>query len=281
MPGLGEASAAPFAKIFLIGDTKTGKTAALKSLVDLGLHLHILDTDCKLVPSYFQQLILADDPRKLDLVDFVQYRDEYENNQSDGSIPKAPAVGYTRCTAAATKWIDGSKPFEWGPEHVFVVDTLNTLSTLAFNQAYFLVKNNTRNTQVNDYRQVYKGAQNAIERFIGGLWSEKFATNVVVLSHIKDVDLEWKIDPKTGEKIPTVTKGFPATVGSALSQTIGAYTNELFQMEVIGYGGAEKRIIRTVTNDRTQLGSALIGLPKELPAATGLAEIFSRLRGIK
>lgn len=280
MPGLGEATSTPLAKIFLIGDTKTGKTAALKGLVDLGLHLHIIDTDCKLVPSYFQQLILADDPRKLDLVDFVQYRDEYENNPTEGSVPKAPATAYQRCTLALTKWEDGTKPAEWGPEHVLVIDTLNTLSTLAFNQAYFLVKNNTRNGAVNDYRQVYKAAQNAIERLIAGLWSGAFKTNVIVLSHIKDIDLEYKIDPRSGEKIATVTKGFPATVGNALSQTIALYTNEMFQLETLGHGASEKRIIRTVTNDRTQLGSALLSLPKELPAATGLAEIFSRLRGL-
>jgi hypothetical protein len=273
------ADSVPLAKLFVIGDTKSGKTTLLLDLILGGYFVHVVDVDCKIYPSYLYQRILATGkPELLDRLDFVQYRDEYIMDPIEGSVPKHPAVAFERVTAITTKWEDGTRPCEWGPNHVFVVDTLNRLSDAAFAKNYLLIKNSNKDHKVNDMRQVYKAAQMSIERYIAGLWSDKFNTNVVILSHIKDVDLEFTVT-RDGQKVATKTKGFPATVGNALSQTIGGYTNDLFQIEISGHGPSEKRMIRTQPNPRTEVGSSLVGLPPQIPSEGGLLTIFKKLRG--
>ena len=95
------------------------------------------------------------------------------------------------------------------------------------------------------------------------------------MEYIKDKEGHTQQQPRAGTK----TKGFPTTIGSSLSKHVGKWTNELWTIEVESAGtNAEKRVIRTASNQRMDLGTAALDLPKELPADTGLATIFKKLR---
>ncbi|HSE45495.1 MAG TPA: hypothetical protein VLA89_09255, partial [Gemmatimonadales bacterium] len=72
---LSDASSQPLVKLMLVGDSKSGKTAALASLVEAGYELRVLDLDNKLVPSYFEQTLRKKDPALLKRVQFEQPRD--------------------------------------------------------------------------------------------------------------------------------------------------------------------------------------------------------------
>lgn len=268
----------PFVKAMLVGDSKAGKTSSLVSLVEAGYKLRFLDMDCKLVPSFFQQTLKKRSPGMFqERVQYVQFRDTYITTGT-GTLPKSPATAYLNACRATTKWpIDESKPAEWGPEYVFVVDTLNLLSIAAFNQAQTIAPD-TR-----DARQWYKAAGSAVEAYLGGLWGDSFKTNVLVLSHITDIELETEIvkdrqgNIQRQAKPGSPVKGFPTTIGQALSKHIAKYSNELWLLETTGVGDQVKRVLRTSSTGRIDLGSAAVDLPKSLPADTALATLFSLL----
>ena len=262
-----------FIKAYLIGDSKDGKTASLISLVEAGYHLHVLDMDNKIHPSYFTNKVSELGPEAMSRVDFVQPRDRYINSPAEGTIAATPAKAYVEAGKQLDNWTGGDEPIklaEAGVDHVLVIDTLNLLSVAAFNQA------RTISPDLKNSMLWYKSAQTSIDNIIQKLWGKDFRCHVLILSHIRDIDLEYTVNNK-GEKIPTKTQGFAATIGTALSKEIGKHTNELWRIKRKGFGPTAKRIIVTSTDDRTLLGSST-DLPRELPAETALREIFKSIR---
>lgn len=276
MPSLGDPTTAPLVKGMLIGDSKAGKTSALVSLVRAGYRLGILDMDNKINPSYFSELLRKENIGGGGQVTYVQHRDRYVTTGA-GTAPKLPATAFLEACRSCDKWEDGSKPKEWGPRAILVVDTLNLLSQAAFNQAYGL------NPEARDGRQWYAAAGKMVEGFLANLWDSEFATNVLVLSHVTDIELETEIvKDKQGNiqrqaKPGSPVKGFPTSIGQALSKHVAKYTNELWCLETTGAPPNIRRVIRTSSTGRMDLGTAALDLPKELPADTGLATIFSIL----
>lgn len=274
MPSLATASP-PLVKAMLVGDSKVGKTSALASLVAAGYTLGILDMDTKINPSYFSELVRK--AGHLDRVSYMQHRDRYITTGA-GTAPKLPATAFLEACRSTDKWEDGTKPKEWGPKHVFVLDTLNLLSQAAFNAAYGL------NTEARDGRQWYATAGKMVEGYLANLWADDFATNVLVLSHVTDVELETEIVKDKAGNIQrqarpgSPVKGFPTTIGQALSKHVAKYTNELWYLESRGVEPNVRRVIRTSSTPRMDLGTAALDLPKELPAEDGLAKLFSILQ---
>ncbi len=277
MPALDSPSSRPFAKLMLIGPSKVGKSSALACLAKAGYKLRILDVDCKVPGSYLHSL-LRDDPAALSRVSFMQFRDVCN---ADGTPRGTPGnTPYDQARKTLDKWEDGTAPKDWGHEGVYVIDTLNLLSTMAFNAS--MIANPTWREQ----RLHFKNAQMAVNGFIGSVFDSAFTTNVIVTSHIKEIALERKVvsvaDAKgnvTTEFKPvagTPIKEYPATVGEALSREIAVYTNELYRMERTGAGAAEKREIVTRSDARMDMGTGT-KLPARLPASDGLLTIFKEL----
>lgn len=277
MGKLSDTSSRPFAKLMLIGPSKVGKSSALACLAKAGYRLNILDVDCK-VPGSYLHTLLKDDPASLERVSFMQFRDVYN---SDGTPRGKPgATPYDEARKTMDKWEDGTSPREWGHEGVYVIDTLNLLSTMAFNASQIM------NPNWREGRLHYKGAQLAINGFIGSLFSDYFTTNVIITSHIKEIALERKYVNKTDAKGNVTTefapvagspvKQFPSTIGEALSKEIAVYSNELYRMEVTGAGAAMKREIVTRSDAKMDMGSGL-KLPPRISAEDGLLTIFKEL----
>lgn len=252
MPTL-DAAPPPFVKIMVIGDSGSGKTGALVSLARAGYNLRILDMDDGLAP--LAQLIKAEDASLLARVGFMTFRDNYKNNEL-----VRPAKAYLGASRTMDKWEDDTVPSAWGHEYVYVVDSLTLLARAAFNQAISLAP------ACKDPRQWYASAQQAVENFLACVTSPNFGTNVVILTHINEIEMA-----------DGTSKGFPSAVGKALSRHIGKYLNDLFVVETRGSGNNVRRIIRTVPNGITDAKTSLVGLPSELPINTGLADIFKAL----
>lgn len=277
MPSLGSLPTVDrLVKAYIVGDSKDGKTSSLESLVLAGYHLHILDMDNKLRESYLVQKLSRENPKALERIDYLAFRDKYKNLPGEGTVAVRPAKAYDNAVKAMDLWKgsseEGVRLGTLGGDHVFVLDTLNAFSTAAYNQAQ------TINPDSKNSMLWYKLAQQSIDNVISGLWSEDFNCNVLVLSHIKDIDLEFTVNSK-GEKIATKTMGFPGTIGSALSKEIAKHTNDLYQITLKGYGPTAKRVISTASTSRMNLGTSIPDLPKELPLETGLADIFKHIRG--
>ena len=260
MPKLEKPSSTTLVKVLVLGDSGTGKTGSLASLVRAGYHLHVLDFDNKIAGGILPILIQRDCPDLVGNVDFEPLRDSLKSSPM-GPVFNGTPLAFTRAMALLDKWSDGSIPSDWGPDHVLVVDSLTFLGDAAYNWA------KSMNPGSKEQRQWYYSAQRVVEPMIAMLTSASFKCNVVVLAHI-----DWQSRPDG------TMKGFPASVGSALNSTIPAY----FENMVLTHIAGGKRIIQTIPTALVDLKNpAAFKMASTLPVETGLAGFFETLKGGK
>lgn len=259
MPSLANHQSNDFTKLLLEGDSGSGKTGALASLVGGGFKLRVLDMDNGLDP--LKTFILKDNPELIGNVEFRTMRDNYTAGASGPIVSKPKA--FVEAIKMLDKWkyddTDLGNPGEWGPDCILVVDSLTFLSDAAFDWAKGM------SPTAKDPRQWYGAAQEAIEGVLGLLTSPNFKTNVIVISHIKYVD-----NPDGSRK------GYPTSVGSALSPVIPRYFNSVALCQTSGAG---KRTIQTTATAMIDLKNPRpFDMAKSYPIETGLAEFFGVLR---
>jgi hypothetical protein len=260
MAKLSNHQSSQFAKIIFIGNSGTGKTGGLTSLVKAGYKLRILDLDNGL--DSLRQHVLHECPESIDNVDFETLRDKFKAT-SGGPIVDGVAKAYIDATKLMTKWSDDTIPAEWGPDTIFVLDSLTALGRAAFEWAKSL------NPSSKDPRQWYFSAQQSVENIIALLTSESFRANVIVISHVNFV-----------EESDGTTKGYTSAIGRALGPIIPKYFNTLILAEASGMGKNVRRRIKTVPTGMIDLKNpAPFKLDAELPLETGLATVFATIKG--
>lgn len=263
MPNLGQHESTTITKMLLMGDSGSGKTGALASLAIAGYKLHILDFDIGLDSLVWNIRRMAGDKsgEVLANVRYESIRDKYKGSPLGPIVDGAPQA-FNSAMKFLDKW-DGEAPAKLGKDHVVVIDSLTFMSEAAFNWAKFL------NSSAKDMRQVYGAAQDAIENVLALLTGTQFATNVIVISHIKYIDRQ-----------DGMTKGYPTAVGSALSPKIPSYFNSVALCETTGSGANLKRFVRTQATAMIDLKNpASFNMVPQLPIDTGLAEFFKTVRG--
>lgn len=260
MAKLSEHQSSQFTKLMYIGDSGTGKTGSLASLVP-DYNLRILDMDNGL--DILKAFVKRDSPERLDSIDFESVRDEFKASATKGATV-SKATAFVDAAKLLTEWTDGTKPSEWGPDTIFVLDSGSTLGTAALAWAEGM------NPTAKDGRQWYGAAQKAFENIVAMITSDDFKCNVIFITHVKYSDYE-----NDG-----MTKGFPNTVGKALGPTINKYFNTVVMAERSGTGQNVKRTIRVVPSDLVDLKTAapFAFTERSLPLETGLADIFRALR---
>lgn len=264
MPTLDQHHSNEFVKLLAIGNSKSGKTGSLVSLLKAGYRLFILDMDNLLDVLKF--LILKECPDLIKNVEYVTLRDERI------WTPDGPKVTQPKAYAAAVKmmqhWkygdVDHGKPAEWGPDCIFVLDSLSRLCDSAFDFRESLVRPGASGKY--DLRAVYKDAQDSVENNIANLTSEGFRTNLIVIAHV------------TYQEMPDGTvKGFPQGVGQKLSPKIPQYFSTVVLYDTKPGG---KRTIITNSTPLIDLANPKpFEMGKEYPIETGLADIFKVLKG--
>jgi len=263
MPSLKEHQSSEFTKLLLIGDSKSGKTGALASLVKK-YKLRILDLDNGL--DALVQVVKREAPDRLESIEFRTLRDKLKASPF-GTVVDGSATAFIESLRMLDLWkygnVDLGPPAGWGPECILVLDSLTFLSDAAFRFREPLVPKSKDGKY--DVRAVYKDAQDAVEGVLALLTSESFRTNVIVISHVRYVD-----NPD-GTK-----KGYPTAVGSALSHQIPRYFNSVALAQT-GPGG--KRQIQTAATAMIDLANpAAFKMLPTLPIETGLATYFETLR---
>ncbi len=263
MPSLSQHQSNEYTKLLIEGDSGSGKTGSLTSLVRAGYKLRILDMDNGLEP--LKQFILKECPEKINNVEFRTLRDDRKAGPLGSVITKPEA--FIQAIKMLDRWkyddVDLGDPGEWGPDCILIVDSLTFLSDAAFDFREPLAAKSRDGKY--DARAVYKDAQDAIENVLALLTSERFRTNVIVISHIKYVD-----NPD-GTK-----KGYPTAVGSALSPLIPRYFNSVALCQTQAGG---RRTIQTVATAMIDLKNPKpFAMAPSYPIETGLADFFSVLR---
>ncbi|MFA6159361.1 MAG: AAA family ATPase [Candidatus Paceibacterota bacterium] len=259
MPSLSKHQSNDFTKLLIEGDSGSGKTGALTSLVTAGYKLRILDFDNGL--ETLKQFVMRECPDKIENIEFRTLRDEYS------ASPMGPKVTKPRAFVDALKMLDNWKyddvdlgpPADFGPDCIVVIDSLTFFSDSAFEWAKGI------NPTAKDPRQWYGGAQEGIESVLALLTSVNFRTNVIVISHVKYVD-----NPDG------TRKGYPTAVGSALSPVIPRYFNSVALCQT---RSGRNRTIQTQATSMIDLKNPKpFAMEKEYPIGTGLAEFFKVLR---
>jgi hypothetical protein len=257
MPILSSLTASQVIKLLLIGDSGTGKTGAIASLVAAGYRVRMLDFD-----NGWESLAAAVQrtcPDKIDNVEVESLRDKYKTTPAGPVVDGMPKA-FSRAANLLDKWTDGSKPGEWGPGYILVWDSLTFSGDAAYDWADAL------NPGAKDKRQIFYEAQKTVGAMLALLTGPAFNTNVIVTSHIRYMDLP------DGTK-----KGFPTAVGSALGPEIPRFFNS-FAACVRELGG--KRTIKTDGTATLDLKNPKsFDMDKTLPIETGLATFFETLRG--
>ena len=264
MPSLSQHHSNEFTKLLIEGDSGSGKTGSLCSLVAAGFKLRILDMDNGLEP--LKQFILRECPENIDNVEFRTLRDRRKSSPTGPIIDGNPRA-FVDALKMLDRWryddVDLGVPAEWGPDCILVLDSLTFLSDAAFDFREPLTPRSRDGKH--DVRAVYKDAQDAIESVLALLTAESFRTNVIVISHIRYVE-----NPD-GSK-----KGYPTAIGAALSPIIPRYFNSVALCQTTSLG---KRTIQTVATAMIDLKNPKpFEMAPSYPIETGLAEFFKVLR---
>lgn len=258
MVSLSQHTAAKFAKMLFIGDSGTGKTGALVSLMLDGYKLRILDLDNGLdsLREWAKK-----EGADLNLVDYETRRDKYKA-ESNRVVMAGTPKAFTQSLELLTKWSDGTVPSEWGDRTVLVLDSLSALGKAAFEWARHMAPS------IKDPRQWYGAAQDGIEDIIALITSDDFKANVIVISHIKH------------SEVGGINKGYANAIGQALGPILPRYFNTLIQAESTGSGANTKRQIKTLPTGLIELKTPVpFKLDAALPLGTGLSQIFKALKG--
>lgn len=262
MTSLTSHQSSEFTKMLLMGDSKSGKTGSLASLVRR-YKLRILDFDNGL--DALAQVVKRDNPEKLAEIEFRTLRDKFRSTPI-GTVVDGTATAFIDALKMLDNWkygdVDLGPPAAWGKDCILVIDSLTFMADAAWRFREPLVPKSKDGKY--DVRAVYKDSQDAIESVLALLTSESFRTNVIVISHVRYVD-----NPD-GTK-----KGYPTAVGSALSPQIPRYFNSVALAQTVG----GRRTIQTAPTAMIDLANpASFKMLPTLPIETGLATFFETLR---
>lgn len=254
-------------KLLYIGDSGTGKTTSLCSLVEADYHLRIIDFD-NLLDSLIS-MVKRKCPEKLDNIEYMTFRDKMKATPNGPVIDGQPRA-YIDSMKAIDKWDDGTIPGEWGEKHVLVIDSFTSMSRAAFWWAKGLMGASSFAEGVPlkgvDPRQFYNVSQGGLMNTISYVTAESFNTNVIVIAHIKYMEHEG------------VTKGFPVSVGSAISPEIPGYFPSV-ALATKTNGPEPRRMIRTRSTNMIDLKNPKsFDMAVEFPMETGLAQFFRTVK---
>lgn len=251
MPTLDNHQSSAYTKILYIGDSSSGKTGSLVSLLGDGYSMRILDMDNGLTA-----LKLFGKDQDLSRVEYETFRDEYRMTPQ-GPLTKGAPKAFTDAMSTLTRWSETEDA-----KCITVLDSLTFLGKAAYAWARGM------NPTAKDPRQWFYAAQQAVESVLAMITSEAYRQNVIVISHVN-----YK------EVMEGVHKGYPSSVGSALGPTIASYFDTMVLAEASGMGTNVRRKIKVLPTGVIDLKMPSSVIDKELPLETGLSTIFSTLKG--
>ena len=257
-----------FTKMLIMGDSGSGKTGALTSLVAAGYKLFIQDWDNGLEP--LKQFVLRNCPQNVGNVEFRTLQDKRKAT-AGGIFLDGPPKAYIAGTKMLSSWkytlddgteIDYGNPAEWGPDCILVIDTLTYMAEAAYDWREPLAPRGRSGEY--DKRAVYGDAQDAVIDALKTVSGDNFRTNVIITSHIRYVD-----NPDG------TRKGYPTSIGAAIAPQIPRFFNTVALCQTQG----GKRTIQTELTSMIDLKNPKpFAAAKSYPIETGLADFFAVLR---
>ena len=297
MPTLSQHQSSATTKMLLIGDSGSGKSGALASLADAGFNLRVLDLDNGL--DVLKNLLT--DPKssyKQDSASRVEYLTLTDKMRNiNGRLVPASASVWSRTVGMLDNWkydwyLDKSGQVQviwdakdkaaipegtkiettnlgpvssWTPQDVLVIDSFTMLANGAL---AFILAMNGRLGQQPHQSDWYQG-QVLLEGLLQKLYDDGIRCSIIVNCHIVYIGEEGGMP-----------RGYPNSLGKALSPKIGRYFNSALMTQSTGSGANVKRKIFTSTRGLVELkNTAPLKVLPEYPLETGLADYFKAVRG--
>jgi hypothetical protein len=143
----------------------------------------------------------------------------------------------------------------WTEKDVLVIDSL----TMMGRSALYLVMALNGASMKSPEIQHYGTAMENLEKFIGQITSEEAPCNVVINTHITNIE--------------GTTRLYPDALGSKLAPKIGRYFDNMITLTQVG----GKRVYKTKQDGAFNCKTA-IPLSDQYPIETGLADILKALK---
>ena len=299
-------STSDVAKLIYLGDSGVGKTGSKAALVACGYKLRQVDTDngAKILRSMLtdeEHFPYASwmkktglDPTEPGRISIMSIDVPIETQARDVKR-KGGTIQYDVIAPANSRswndvvkllndgWIDEDwgnlgKVTDWGNDTVLDFDTLATLSEFA---KYWNQDMNSRlGALEDDHGRDTGAAQELIRRLMLKVTSPAVKCNVIATTHIRKVDVNRGVALSVGQLLrdqkPTDPRGFPDTIGNALSTVLGKRWNDQLIAYREGSGRFATRRISSVPVENTDAKSSVY-LEDSYDIETGLAEIFAAL----
>jgi hypothetical protein len=241
------------------GDSGSGKTGSLISLLEAGYTIRMLDLDNN--ADSLLQLCRHINPKLLEQLDIISVRDKFRASQMTGLEVAGQPKAWVDALKFLNKWDDGTSINDWDNKTIFVLDTLTSAGRAAFHWAQGM------NPSSKDPRQWYAAGQDSLKTMLELLTSPDFNCHILVLSHIDLV-----------ERDDGTTKGYASSLGKALGPQIAKVFPTLIMAETKGSGGNVKRTIATRPTMLVDLKNPIaFKMEDRYPLETGMASIFAAL----
>ena len=265
-------------KLLFLGQSGSGKSGALASLLAAGYNVRVVDFDNG-IETLVNILTDAKSPYPKDSIsrlDYFTLTDEY--HELNGKPVCKSAKAWAKMVSLLGNWTDGDTKYgkitTWTNKDVLVLDTLTRLSTAAMNFNLQLNGLLGKPRTQNEARRDIWAAQSLIESLLQMLYDSSVHCNVIVNSHITYIDDEGQgpAMPDSEGRMTRLQHGFPSSLGKALGPRIPTYFNTTLLAKVDATG---RRRIHTQSTDLVNLKtSAPFRMPPTFPLETGLADYF-------
>ena len=198
------------AKLLIAGDSGSGKTCSIASIVKAGYEVFVADTDNGVRVLRSTGLLTDEEQAK---VKYLTFRDK-----SDG---KPTAWNRLRETLITKGWVDGDTNYgkidTWDSNRVLILDTLTFAGKAAIN---FVLNNNNRQLDAQLSPGEWGDAARALENLVAHITSDHLKCQVIVFTHLRHIE-----DETTG-----LSRSYPASVGAQLSTIIPRYFNDMYMI---------------------------------------------------
>ena len=251
-------------KLMLIGDSGTGKTGMLASLVKDGYNVRVIDFDNG--TEYLMNKLISWQNKGTQLKGTIHYQtvqDKHKPGASGEVVADGKPEAYSKAVALLKNWDGGEdEQFgsinEWTNKDILVIDSLTLMCTSIMRKVLFLNGRTKREWQ--DYNATLQTALN----FLNLITDKSLPCHVIFMTHINYISPEGT----------NIIQGFPASIGKELSIQIPRYFNNIIGASKRGSGNKEEFILHLKSKQAINLKTSIVNVPETLPAETGLAEFF-------
>lgn len=256
-------------KLLVLGDSGTGKTGALVSLIRAGYNVRVLDADRGMDILWN---LLKDEPEAVRArLTWEEVIDEKTVNAAGLVTYKGTPSGFSRAMKLLNGWktedYDLGPITSWTLNDVLVIDSLTFLSTSAMAGVLALAG---RLPPAHPQIQDWGAAMDRIENLLGLLFSPAVPCHVIINSHLTYIQPEGE-----GEG---VVRAYPSTLGTKLPPKVGRFFNTMLLAKSEGSGAGLRRKIFTVPTNALALKTPDPARTKaSYDLNTGLADIFKDL----